>query len=160
MVDRIKDRTEYTYRCKHCGWENFKVKSPHSSVPVTKQGSYGDQGTPSSTVFSVEMIEASTIRFYAASGSDPAKLSDSAMMFADSHFKPSMRIRISSISGTNDGDYTIAARGVSRGEILLDSSDSLTDEDAATAGTVTISCLLDAPSVTEGCPLCGSLSSK
>jgi hypothetical protein len=63
-------------------------------------------------------------------------------------------------SGTNDGDYTIADRGVSRGTILLDDDDSLTTESAATAGEVTISKNIYEPNITSGCPHCGSLNSK
>ena len=63
-------------------------------------------------------------------------------------------------SGTNDGTYTIADRGVSRGTILLDEDDSLTTENAATAGEVTISKIIYQPNVTTGCPFCGSLNSR
>jgi hypothetical protein len=105
------------------------------------------------------MYEATTIAFVAAAGTDPAYLTDSLYLFGEKHFKTGMTIRVETTSGTNDGDYTIGTRGVTRGKIELASTDSLTTETAATAGTVTISQVLYQPNVTSGCSLCGSLNS-
>jgi len=155
-----KDRDFYTYRCKYCGFECRKQQIKGSSVPLTRIGNYGSEGTPKPESFADEMYTASTISFVAASGDDPAYLSDSAYLFADKLFRHGMTIRISTDSGTNDGDKTIADRGVSRGKILLSSSDSLTDESAATAGAVTISEVAYQPNTSpSGCPLCGSRNS-
>jgi hypothetical protein len=155
-----KERLHYTYRCRVCGFENVKTKIPSSSVPVTRTGSYGSNATPTPTAYADEMYEATTIAFVAAADPDPAYLTDSANLFGENHFSDGMTIRIGTTSGTNDGDVTIANRGVTRGKILLSSSDSLTTEDAATAGTVTLSRIIKQPSVSSGCPLCGSLNSK
>ena len=159
MVQKVPNRNYYVYRCKVCGFECRKKVIPGSNVPVTKSGNYGDSATPTPTEYADEMYENTTISFTAASGSVPAYLSDSALLFGDKHFSGAMPIRISTTSGTNDGDYTIAARGVDRGEIRLSSDDSLTTENAATAGTVTISRLIYEPNIESGCPKCGSLSS-
>lgn len=103
------------------------------------------------------MYEATTISFVAASGSTPAYLSDSTNQFGDKFFSDGMTLRVATTSGTNDGDYTIADRGVTRGQILLSSSDSLTDEDASTAGTVTLSRIIYNPDENAGgCPFCHS----
>jgi len=103
------------------------------------------------------MISAYTISFTAAAGSTPAYLSDSQNKFGDAHMKGGMKINITTTSGTNDGNYTIADRGVDIGTIRLSSSDSLTTEDAATAGLVTIYRRTYQPNVQTGC---GSLNSK
>lgn len=154
-----KSRETYTYPCKYCGYECRKQFISGSDVPLTKTGSYGT-GTPSPVTCADEMYSTLTVSFTAASGSDPAYLSDNEYRFGDKHFSDGMTIRISTTSGTNDGDYTIATRGVTRGTILLSSSDSLTTESAATAGTTVISRIIYKPSVTSGCPLCGSLNSR
>jgi hypothetical protein len=156
-----KNREQYVYKCKYCGFENRKKAISGSSVPITSKGDYGSNATPTPIAFVDEMYEATTISFVAATTSVPAKLQDSACLFVDKLFRTEMPIRISTTSGTNDGDYTIASGGVSRNEILLNSTDSLTTEDAATAGTVTISYVTYQPSTSlSGCPLCGSLDSK
>lgn len=163
MVDPVqiaKPREYYVYRCKYCGFECRKIKIPGNDVSLTKTGDYGNNGTPTPTEFADEMYEAATIAFTAATDDDPAYLTDSAYQFGDKHFSGTMPIRIETTSGTNDGDYTIAERGVTREKILLSDSDSLTTEDAATAGTVTISAILYRPNVTTGCPQCGSLHSR
>jgi hypothetical protein len=154
------ERSYYTYKCQVCG---FECRSKHigtSDVPITKTGSYGTNATPTSEEFADEMYETTTISFTAETATDPAYLTDSEQRFGDKLFKGGMPIRIETTSGTNDGDYTIAAGGVSREKILLSDSDSLTTETAATAGTVTISQVNYQPSVTSGCPLCGSLNSR
>lgn len=159
MVQRVENREYYTYRCKYCGWECFKKHLPSSGLGPTKTGSYGDNATPTPVEYADEMYTASTISFTAASGSVPAKISDAAYQFADKHILSGMPIRIETESGTNDGDYTIAARGVDRGEIRLSSDDSLTTETAVTAGEVTISRIIAEPSGDTGCPFCHSLNS-
>jgi len=110
--------------------------------------------------FTTEMYTATSISFTAATADVAAKISDSAFRFGDQHISSNMYISISTGSSTNDGNYTIADRGVSRGEILLTSSDSLTTEDAATAGSVVISQILFKPNITTGCPLCGCGDSR
>jgi len=155
-----RDRSSYVYRCKVCGFENRKTQISGSSVPVTKTGNYGSNATPTPETYADEMYEATTIGFVAASGDDPAYLTDSAYLFAEKHFSQGMTIRVETTSGTNDGDFTIADRGVSRGEILLSSTDSLTTETASTAGTVTLSRIIYQPDISSGCPLCGSLNSR
>jgi len=152
-----KDRSFYTYRCKNCGWENRKKLISGSGVPVTRIGSYGSTGTPTPETFADEMYEATTIAFVAAAGSDPAYLTDSLYLFGEKNFNPEMTLRVETTSGTNDGDYTVDT--TSRGVILLDSSDSLTTESAATAGTVTLSKVIYKPAISSGCSFCGSLNS-
>lgn len=159
-MKRVPDRSESTYRCQVCGMECVSKKMAQSSVPVTKTGNYGDNATPSPVTYSDDVYTAGTIAFIAAAGSDPAYLTDSAFGFADNHIASNWSIVIETDSGTNDGTYTIADRGVSRGKILLSEDDSLTDEDAATAGSVTISKVIYEPNVATGCSLCGSLNSK
>jgi len=130
-------------------------------VPITKLGNYGSKGTPIGEAFYDELYEATTIGFVAAGGDDPAYLADSAYLFGDKQLHSEMPIRIVTSSGTNDGDFTIAARGVSRSEITLESTDVLTDEEAEDAGTVTISAIKWKPNQEAGgCPLCHSLNSK
>ncbi len=157
-----RPRSFYTYRCRICGFECRKERIPGSSVPITKLGDYGSKGTPTGEVFYDELYEATTIGFVAAAGTAPAYLTDSAYLFGDKMLKSEMPIRVVTSSGTNDGDYTIAARGVSRGEITLTSMDVLNPETelAATAGTVTISAIKWKPNISTGCPSCGSLWSK
>jgi len=106
------------------------------------------------------MYEAATISFTAASGDDPAYLSDSENRFGEKHFSDGMTLRVETTSGTNDNDYTIGDRAVTRGKIELSSADSLTTEDAATAGTVTLSRVIYEASITSGCPFCGSKASR
>lgn len=101
-----------------------------------------------------------TISFAAASGTTPAKINDSANKFVAKKFQSEQPISIVTDSGTNDGTYTIAARGVSPGTLTLSSDDSLTTESAATAGSITISDVTYKPNVTRGCPFCGSMDSK
>lgn len=100
------------------------------------------------------------LRFVAETSDTPAKIIDSANKFADKQFRNEQPIKIETTSGTNDGTYTIAARGVSRGTLTLSDDDSLTTENAATAGEVTISDVTYEPKVTTGCPFCGSLNNK
>lgn len=112
------------------------------------------------TAYSDPMYTATSIGFVAASGSVPAYLTDDQYRFGDQHIQSNMTIAIAATSGTNDGDYTIADRGVSRGQILLAPSNSLTTESAATAGSVVISKIIFKPNITTGCPFCGSMNSK
>lgn len=154
------NRSTYVYRCPVCGWECRKKHIPGSSVPVTQTGDWGSKGTPPGEVFYDELYQAVTVSFTAATDSSPAKLADSSGLFWDKQFKAEMPIKVETSSGTNDGEYTIAARGVSKGEILLSSTDSLTTEDSTTAGTVTISSKKYKPNITRGCPSCGSLNTR
>ena len=169
MVKRVKNRSEYTYRCRVCGFENFHTRLPEvapggleaaTGVPVTILGDYGTNATPTPTSNTISVYVAITVSFTAESGDDPAYLSDSLSRFVDKNIKPEWSISIETESGTNDGSYTIASMGVSRGVILLSSTDSLTTESAATAGQVTINKVSYKPNVTTGCPFCGSLNSK
>ena len=156
----VPDRTDSTYRCQVCGMECVSKKMKQSVVPVTKRANYGDNATPTPASYEDEVYVATTVSFTAESGSDPAYLTDSALAFADNHLSSGWNISISTTSGTNDGSYTIAARGVIRGTVTLVSTDSLTTESAATAGTVTINRVIYEPNVVTGCPFCGSLNSK
>lgn len=156
----VPNRADVTYRCKNCGFECRSKKIESSSIPVTKRGNYGSNGTPQPTTFDDEMYEAATIGFVAASGSDPAYLTDSLSLFGEKGFSDGMTLKVETTSGTNDGTFTIGTRAVTRGKIELSSSDSLTTETAATAGTVTLSRVIYKPSISSGCPLCGSLNSR
>jgi hypothetical protein len=160
LVARVPDRKESTYRCQVCNMECVSKKMAQSSVPVTKTGNYGDNATPTPTTYSDTVYTATSISFTAESGSDPAYLTDTNFGFADNHIQSNWSIAITTTSGTNDGSYTIADRGVSRGTILLSSTDSLTTENAATAGTVVIKRVIYKPNITSGCPFCGSLNSQ
>ena len=159
-MDRIPKLSELTYRCKVCNWLCTKKRLPELTKVKTKTGNYGSMGTPTPTVWYDEQYVATTLSFVAETSSTPAELTDSANKFADKNFRSEQPIKIETGSGTNDGTYTIAARGVSRGTLTLSSSDSLTTENAATAGEVTISDVTYEPNVTTGCPFCGSLNSK
>jgi hypothetical protein len=151
-------RGYYVYKCRVCGFENRKKAISGSEVPVVKKGDYGSNATPQPVTYVDEMYEATTISFVAAAGSVPAYLADSAYQFGEKHFTGDMTLRVATTSGENDGDYTIATRWGNRGEILLIDSDSLTTEDAATAGTVTLSRIIYQPfTSTSGCPFCGTL---
>ena len=169
MVQRVKNRSEYTYRCRICGFENFHTRLPESAPgglesastpPVTILGNYGHNATPTPASNAITVYTATTVSFTAASGDDPAYLSDSLSRFVDKNIKPEWSITIESASGTNDGDYTIAEKGVNMGVIRLSSTDSLTTESAATAGTVIIIKNSYKPNVTTGCPFCVSLNSR
>lgn len=150
-----------TYRCKICGWLCTKKTVPELTRTKTKTGNYGSNATPSPTAWTDEQyVDATTISFAAASGTTPAKINDSANKFVAKKFQSEQPISIVTDSGTNDGTYTIAARGVSLGTLTLSSSDSLTTESAATAVSVTISDVTYKPNVTRGCPKCGSLNSR
>ena len=159
-MDKIPNLSEVTYRCKYCGWLCTKKRVPELTRTKTKTGNYGSNGTPTPTAYYDEQYVASSLSFVAETSSVPAKINDSANRFADKHFGSEQPIKIETGSGTNDGTYTIAARGVSRGTLTLSSSDSLTTENAATAGEVTISDVTYKPDVTTGCPNCGSLNSR
>ena len=152
--------SHYVYRCAYCGFECRKEKIPGSLMPITAEGSYGSKGTPAGLVFYDELYEATTVGFVAAAGDNPAYMTDSLSLFGDKLLKSEQPIRVVTSSGTNDGDYTIAARGVSRGELTLNSNDVLSTETAATAGTVTISAIKYKTNITRGCPGCGSLNSR
>ena len=156
----VPSRKQNTYRCNYCGMECVSKKMEQSDVPVTKLGNYGDNATPTPTTYSDTVYTATTVSFTAESGDDPAYLTDSALGFTDNHIQSNWSIAITATSGTNDGSYTIADRGVSRSTILLDSDDSLTTESAATAGEVVIKKVIYVPNITSGCPHCGSLNSK
>ena len=155
-----KPRDFYTYRCKYCGFECRSKKIESSDVPATKRGSYGNNGTPTPTTFDDEMYEATTIAFVAASGDDPAYLTDSLCLFGEKGFSDGMTLKVETTSGTNDGTFTIGTRAVTRDKIELSDDDSLTTETAATAGTVTLSRVIYKPNISSGCPMCGSLASK
>jgi hypothetical protein len=116
---------------------------------------YGNYEAHSSAIYT-----ATSIAFFAASGSVPAYLTDSQYRFGDQHIQSNIMIAIATTSGVNDANYTIADRGVSRGEILLSSTDTLTTETAAAAGSVVISKIIFKPNITTGCPFCGSLNSR
>jgi len=189
MVLAIKKRSEFTYRCQICGYENLHTKMDQSVLPVTLFGRQGDTQETTATPLELEaggfldlegggqlllessitvkqgyetyadtMYTATSISFIAAAGSVPAKLSDANLKFADKHIMSNMSITITTGSGTNDGSYTIADRGVTRGEISV--TPDLTTEDAATAGEVTIKRIIYQPNVINGCPFCGSLNSR
>ena len=161
MTETNRARTRYKYRCRVCGFTCTKEVIPGVSVPITRTGDYGSKGTPTGETFADELYKATTVGFVAVAGTTPAYLTDSVSRFGEKQFKSEMPIRVATSSGTNDGDYTIAARGVSRGEITLKSTDVLTTESAATAGTVTISAIKWKPNQEAGgCPSCHSLNSK
>lgn len=191
MVARVKERKEFTYRCRICSTENLHTKMNQSDLPITKLGIlptdegstktpltlsdgsnltlsdgtilYLDTGIaikPGYETFTTTMYTATSISFVAVSGSVPAKLNDSAFRFGDQHIKSNMNISITTTSGVNNGNYTIADRGVSRGELLLSASGTLTTESAAAAGSVIIEKILYKPNITTGCPFCGSLNSR
>jgi hypothetical protein len=63
-------------------------------------------------------------------------ISDSASGFITAGFKVGDKITVDSTSNTNDGNYTITA--LTAGKMTLDTGDSLTTEDAATAGATVI----------------------
>jgi hypothetical protein len=150
-------------------------------MPEPLLGDYGNNTTPVPESFAEVMISGNTISFTSGSGrttesgvnrelesgfvrrmeaeSTDQSIADSLFQFRDARFKDAMLIRVESESGKNDGDYTIASRGVSRGEILLEEN-SLASETAAAAGQVTIYRLLYKPNITEGCPFCGTLNSR
>jgi hypothetical protein len=159
-VKRVPKREESTYRCQVCNFENLKKKMEQTGLPITKLGDYGNNAIPTPVSYADEVYVATTVSFTAESGSDPAYLTDSQLRFADNHIQSNWSITIETDSETNDGTYTIADRGVSRGKILLVSTDSLTTESAATAGEVAISKNIYEPNPVTGCPFCGSLNSK
>lgn len=161
MMKTVPSIKDLTYRCKYCGFLCTKKTDPGLTRKKTKTGSYGSNATPTPSAWSTdEQYSAATVSFAAASGSTPAKINDSANGFVDKRFRSEQPIKIATTSGTNDGTYTIAAMGVSRGTLTLSTSDSLTTETAATAGTVTIYAVAYQPNVSTGCPLCGSLDSR
>lgn len=161
MSDTIRPRSYYTYRCKYCGFECRSNKIESSDVPATKRGSYGSNATPQPTTFDDEMYEATTVGFVAASGDDPAYLTDSLCLFGEKGFSDGMTLKVETTSGTNDGTFTIGDRAVTREKIELSTDDSLTTETAATAGTVTLSRVIYKPQTSGGgCPSCLSLNSK
>jgi len=86
-------------------------------------------------LFEIDTISVSetTIAFV---NSDPDTITDSGSGFLTAGFEAGQIIVITTTSGTNDGTYTIAS--VAAGTITLIAADSLTTENAATAGTVAI----------------------
>ncbi len=166
-LPRIKD---LTYRCQHCGFLCVRKKRVSYNSDQwgvgrgeTKRGNYGNNATPEPVTFddSAAAYTATTISFSAATDSTPAKINDSQNNLADKSFLPGMKVAVSTTSGTNDGVYTLAERGgVSMSALSLSSSDSLTDEDAAVAGEVSLTIRSYQPNITTGCPLCGSLNSR
>ena len=164
---RVPDISELTYPCKQCGALCIKAKSisanptPWNALrPITQRGSY-PEATPEPEAYDTTVYIADTLSFSAVSGTTPAKISDSECRFSDKGFMPGETIIISTISGTNDGTYALAERGgITRQSLSLETGLTLTDEDAATAGTVTISVRRYRPNVTTGCSFCGSLNSR
>jgi len=69
------------------------------------------------------------------SSGSPATINDSNNGFVDAGFVENMHIRVITLSGVNDGLYTIASGGVSEGTLTLVAGDSLTTEGT---GRVTI----------------------
>ena len=63
-------------------------------------------------------------------------ITDSAGGFLTAGFEAGQKINVVANSGTNDGDYTILS--VVAGTITVSTGDSLTTEDAATAGSTTV----------------------
>lgn len=190
-MERVKERSEYTYRCRICQSENLHTKMPQTDLPVTVLGHRGESEDTVYTPLALDsgayltlddgstllldrditvsrgyqtyadtMYTATSISFVAAAGSVAGKLVDSDLKFGDQHIKSNMSITVVTTSGTNDGNYIIADRGVSRGEILVGSTYSLTTEDAATAGTVIIKRIIFTPNIITGCYFCGSLNSR
>ena len=152
---------DITYRCKYCGQECVgKPGLLPSGLSVTKTGSYGSSVTPAPATYDDLLYTASTISFTAASGASPATINDSAGMFSEKHFIPESVIKIDTVSGTNDGTYTIASRGVLPKTLSLSSSDDVTTETAATAGQVILYRVIYQLNVAGGCGFCGSLNSK
>jgi hypothetical protein len=197
MVQAVKNRSDYTYSCKICGLENFNTQmeelapaglSGSAGVPITVLGNYGHNATPTPTTDTVTVYTATSLSFASASGDVPAKISDSLYRFADKLIKPTWSITIETESGINDGSYTIADRGVTRGEISVDetgvmpnylmiagefviiageyvtigsAADSgFTTEPANSAGKLTIKKLIYVQNITTGCAFCGSLASR
>jgi len=162
---RDQQRSYYTYRCKYCGFECFKRTPDGKKLPYglssTKTGDYGSNATPTPSNCDEELYEVTTISFTAeVTDVTPAYINDSAGKFHEKYFRSDMTIVVATTSGTNDGTYTIAGRGVANGVLTLSSSDSLTTEAAAVAGTVTLSRRIKEPNVGTGCAFCGSLASK
>lgn len=91
-------------------------------------------------------IEATTISFL-DNDPDPDTILDSNKGFVTAGFRSGQIITVDTTSGTNDGIYTIST--VTPGVITLIESDPLTTEDAATAGTVTITTEVNLVSKTE-----------
>jgi hypothetical protein len=193
MAQAVKHRSEYTYRCKYCGFENFSTQidelapaglSGTAGVSITNLGNYGNNATPAPAQDTVTVYTSTSLSFTAASGDVYAKLSDSMNRFTDKHIKPGWGITIVTESGTNNGSYTIADKGVNRSEISVTDDDpsylmiageyvmvngeyvivgdsvGFTTETAATAGQVTIKKIIYVPEITTGCYFCGTLNSK
>jgi len=78
-------------------------------------------------------VSETTIAFV---NSNPDTITDSGSGFLTAGFEAGQIIVITTTSGTNDGTYTIAS--VAAGTITLIAANSLTTENAATAGTVAI----------------------
>lgn len=167
MMERVPVESELTRRCRVC---NFPIilKKQISANPtpwgvargITPRGSYQSDTVPTPESFNVELCESDTISFSAASGDTPAKILDSAKRLADLCLKPGDTIIISHTEGSNNGTYALAERGgVTSGELSLASGYNLTTQAVAAAGTVTISVRRFKPSVSTGCPFCGSLNS-
>jgi hypothetical protein len=155
-----------------------------AGVPITNLGNYGHNATPTPAQDTVTVYTTTSISFTAASGDVYAKLSDNLYRFTDKHIKPGWGITIVTESGTNDGSYTIADKGVNRGEIqitesnpsylmiagkyvkvngeyvIIGDSAGFATEPAATAGQVTIKKIIYVPEVLTGCYFCGTLNSK
>lgn len=124
----------------------------------TKLGNYGSNATPTPTTYDDELYEAETISFVLemGSGSPVYKIVDADYKFGEKHIQDHWTLIVETDSGTNDGTYTIASGGVSRGTIVV--SESLSTEPSP--GTVVLSRRIYKPNVTTGCPFCGSLNSK
>lgn len=98
---------------------------------------YGIQ--PQIDAVPVELVNAASVSLttIAFVNSNPDTITDSASGFLTAGFEPGQIIIVTTTSGTNDGVYTIAS--VAAGTITLIAADSLTTENAATAGTVAMS---------------------
>lgn len=164
---RVPDKSAFFYKCKNCGFTNVKRKTvPYHPDPLgisrgaTLLGNYSE-ATPTPASYDEEIYSAVSISFTASSGDTPAKIWDSNYLLADKGFCAGNTIVIATESGTNDGAYTLSgASGITSASLSLISGDDLTTEDASTAGTVTISIRWYKPSITTGCPFCGTLNSR
>jgi len=166
MVQRVKNRSEYTYRCRICGFENLHTKMPQTDVPVTKIGDYGANGTPTPETYNLSCYDTSvfypetpSISYFAAAGGIDAYMLDTRQKFVEFGFMTLRNLYVYTSSGLILGNYTISERGVSPQRVYVEEDFGM-DLGAAEVGYTIIYKRSYRPSVSTGCPFCGSLASR
>lgn len=119
-----------SYITQPLDWAKYAITVVGASAPTSM---FGRARVASGTQITTGAI---TTLAFVDGGASADTITDSANGFVTAGFEAGMTINVTTNSGTNDGQYTIAS--VAAGTLTLVSGDAVTTEDAATAGSSTI----------------------